>query len=57
MAEHLEKAIETLAETAFPLDLTTIPLTDALRQLDDLLGIDTSEIVLDSVFSQFCVGK
>ena len=57
MTGHLEKAIETLCESAFPLDLATIPLTDALRQLDDLLGIDTAEIVLDSVFSQFCVGK
>ena len=57
MSQHLEKAIETLSETAFPLDLATIPLTDALRQLDDLLGIDTGELVLDSVFSQFCVGK
>jgi tRNA modification GTPase len=57
MTHHLTIAIETFAETAFPIDMATVPLTDALRQLDDLLGIDTAEAVLDSVFSQFCVGK
>ena len=57
MSHHLNIAIETFAETAFPIDMATVPLTDSLRQLDDLLGIDTAEAVLDSVFSQFCVGK
>jgi len=30
---------------------------DALRSLDELLGIDPSEAVLDELFARFCVGK
>jgi tRNA modification GTPase len=57
MSEHIEVARHTLATTAYPLDLVTVPLSDALRELDTLLGIDTTEAVLDEVFSSFCVGK
>jgi tRNA U34 5-carboxymethylaminomethyl modifying GTPase MnmE/TrmE len=39
------------------LDLVTVPITDTLRKLDELLGRDTAEEVLDSVFTRFCVGK
>jgi tRNA modification GTPase len=57
MQAHVAQAVETLGEAAFPLDMVTIPLTDALRELDSLLGEDTTELVLDDVFSRFCVGK
>jgi tRNA modification GTPase len=57
MQVHIAHAVETLKEVSFPLDMTTIPLTDALRELDYLLGEDTTELVLDDVFSRFCVGK
>jgi tRNA modification GTPase len=54
---RLEPQPVTLLSKGMPLDMVTIPITDALRALDDLLGIDTSELVLDEVFSRFCVGK
>ncbi|XVJ51199.1 MAG: tRNA uridine-5-carboxymethylaminomethyl(34) synthesis GTPase MnmE [Vampirovibrio sp.] len=57
MTTHIEVAQSTLLSKGMPLDMVTIPITDALRALDDLLGIDTSELVLDEVFSRFCVGK
>jgi tRNA modification GTPase len=57
MTTHVQHAQATLNTPSFPLDLVSIPLTDALRELDTLLGIDTSEAVLDEVFSRFCVGK
>jgi tRNA modification GTPase len=57
MIESLMQAESDLAEPSLPLDVVTVPLTDALRQLDALMGRDTAEEVLDSVFSQFCVGK
>jgi tRNA modification GTPase len=57
MRGHIEQAMHTIRQTAFPLDLVTIPITDALRELDKLLGIDSTEEMLDDVFSRFCVGK
>ncbi len=57
VAESLHVAWEALANPATPLDIVTIPLTEALGKLDELMGRDTAEEVLSSVFSQFCVGK
>lgn len=53
----LHQVQEAIDNVAFPLDLVTIPITDALRKLDELMGRDTTEEVLTSVFHQFCVGK
>ncbi len=55
--DNLQQTLETLDQPAIPIDLATIPMTDALHQLDELMGRDTTEEVLDRVFSQFCVGK
>lgn len=55
--EQLELAHQTLANEQLPIDLVTVPLSDALREFDTLNGRDTSEAVLSEVFSQFCVGK
>ncbi len=54
---ELQDAVTSLEATHIPLDLATIPLTNALLALEGLLGHDTTEKVLDSVFSRFCVGK
>ncbi len=53
----LAQTVEALANPLSPLDLATVPLTDVLRQLDAMVGRDTTEDVLTAVFSQFCVGK
>ncbi len=55
--QQLRHAQETLRNPSYPLDLVTVPITEALRKLDELMGRDTAEEVLSSVFSQFCVGK
>lgn len=54
--ERLRNAREALYAD-LPLDVVTVPLTEALRKLDELMGRDTAEEVLTSVFQQFCVGK
>ncbi len=54
--ENLLHAQEAIQST-LPLDLVTLPLTDALRKLDELMGRDTTEEVLSNVFQRFCVGK
>jgi tRNA modification GTPase len=55
--ECLRQAAVALDNPSTPLDIVTVPLTDALRKLDELLGRDTGEEVLTRVFQQFCVGK
>ena len=54
--EQLKHAQEAI-HSALPLDLVTLPMTEALRKLDELMGRDTTEEVLTSVFQQFCVVK
>jgi len=54
--ERLKHAQEAIHST-LPLDLVTLPMTEALRKLDELMGRDTTEEVLTNVFQQFCVGK
>ena len=53
----LDLAATTLANPHCPLDMTTVPLSEALYHIDVLTGRVTTEEVLDAVFSQFCVGK
>jgi tRNA modification GTPase len=54
--ENLLQAQEAIRST-LPLDVVTLPMTDALRKLDELMGRDTTEEVLTNVFQRFCVGK
>lgn len=57
LEEQLRLARESLVSPALPIDIATVPLTEALRKLDELMGRDTAEEVLTRVFQQFCVGK
>ena len=52
-ALELEKAAEKLAD----LELCAEHLRTALKELKELIGEVTSEDVLDTIFSKFCVGK
>lgn len=57
LLHHLLLVEKTLTDTHLPLDLVSVPLTDALRKTEELTGKDTTEEVLDAVFAEFCVGK
>jgi tRNA modification GTPase len=50
-------ATEALSARETPIDLASFPLSQALRASEQLLGLDTTEGVLDNVFTTFCVGK
>ncbi|MBY0402778.1 MAG: tRNA uridine-5-carboxymethylaminomethyl(34) synthesis GTPase MnmE [Cyanobacteria bacterium] len=54
---HIHETLDVLQGKHLPIDVATVPLTDALKKLDELTGRDTNEEVLTQVFSQFCVGK
>jgi tRNA modification GTPase len=54
--EAATRAIELLEGKA-PTELVAIELQEALRHLGEIIGMTTSEDVLDQIFSQFCIGK
>lgn len=62
-AEGLQKATEALATASSSLatraapELVASDLRLALQTLESVLGVGTSEDVLDRLFAQFCIGK
>lgn len=54
--DSVKAARETL-KAGYPLDAANVYLDDALFYLSELTGENVSEIVLENVFSNFCVGK
>ena len=52
----LQNAIETV-KMGRELDLVSIDIQEALASLGELLGSNIGDLVLDSIFSRFCVGK
>jgi tRNA modification GTPase len=57
LATHLDEASHISQQPSLPLDVLSVPVSDALRVLGQLLGQDATEAVLTEVFQQFCVGK
>jgi len=54
--QFIENALKGL-DANLPGDLLAIDLRGALHQLGLITGAITSEDVLDSIFSRFCIGK
>jgi tRNA modification GTPase len=54
--EAVKRAIDLLRAQA-TVELVAVELQDGLAQLGEIIGMTTSEDVLDQIFSQFCVGK
>lgn len=54
--EALMRCKQLLESKSFP-ELVSLELHSARRQLDLLLGLEVEEDLLDSIFSQFCIGK
>lgn len=48
---HMQENIES------PIDLLALDARTALKEIGLILGLDTSEEVLNAIFSNFCVGK
>ncbi|HEY3281264.1 MAG TPA: tRNA uridine-5-carboxymethylaminomethyl(34) synthesis GTPase MnmE [Armatimonadota bacterium] len=55
-AAHLAAALRTL-DDGYPLDLLTVDLSAAARQLGSITGDTVTEDVIMAIFSRFCVGK
>ncbi len=55
--EHnIIKALNSLKKN-MPLDVISIDIRNGLEQLDELVGRNFTEDLLDNIFSNFCVGK
>ena len=55
-AESLRYAGEAVLD-GMPLDMTAVELQDALHALGEITGEVSSADILDTIFSNFCVGK
>jgi tRNA modification GTPase len=55
-AESSDRAASALSHALAP-EYVAIDLNDALRAVGEVIGVVDVEQILDSVFSQFCIGK
>jgi len=55
-AEELERGCAAAKDGA-PMELVAIHLREALDATGSIIGITTSEDILDDIFSKFCIGK
>jgi tRNA modification GTPase len=53
---HLQQAQASLAD-AMSFEFIAFDLREALDSLGEIVGVTTSEDVLDRIFSTFCIGK
>ncbi|AXA35826.1 MAG: tRNA uridine-5-carboxymethylaminomethyl(34) synthesis GTPase MnmE [Candidatus Hydrogenedentota bacterium] len=52
----LQRATHALKQSLSP-EFVMVDVNEALAQLGELLGVGTSEEILDRIFSRFCLGK
>ena len=53
--EALKSAVQNIEKLT--LDLVSIDISEAFSNLGELTGTTSNEVVLDSIFSKFCLGK
>jgi tRNA modification GTPase len=54
--EAVNRALELLDAQASP-ELVALEMQEALAHLGEIVGLNTTEDLLDQIFSQFCIGK
>jgi len=54
--ENIERAGATLEQSDSP-ELAAVDLHAALRAVAEVIGLESDDAILDSVFAQFCIGK
>ncbi|MDL2317314.1 tRNA uridine-5-carboxymethylaminomethyl(34) synthesis GTPase MnmE [Desulfovibrio sp. OttesenSCG-928-A18] len=56
-ADQELQALEQALKQGLPPDVLSVHLEAAVGQLDDVTGSTSTEALLDSIFSSFCIGK
>ena len=54
---YKRQVIGLASHVPIQLELVSFELQNALRGVEDLLGIKTADEILDTMFNGFCVGK
>jgi tRNA modification GTPase len=52
----IDRSIQALLEKQ-PLEIFAIELRDGLDSIGEITGVITNEMILDKIFSEFCIGK
>ena len=53
----IASVVDLTSHMPIQLELVSFELQNALRGVEDLLGIKTTDEILDNMFNDFCVGK
>lgn len=54
--DSINDSLKTL-ESGEPFEITAVGLRDALDKLGEIIGVVTTEDILNRIFSKFCIGK
>lgn len=54
--KYLNKALDSL-KNSIPLDIISIDLRKSLNYIMNITGEDITELIVDNIFSKFCIGK
>ncbi len=54
--ENIEKAIDSVKNN-MPIDISSIPIKQALEDLGEITGKNASEDIINEIFKKFCLGK
>ncbi len=54
--ESIERSIQALIEN-LPLEILALEIRDAMDRLGEIVGIVTTDDILNKIFSEFCIGK
>ncbi len=54
--ESIERSIQAVIES-LPLEILALEIRDAMDRLGEIVGIVTTDDILNKIFSEFCIGK
>ncbi|RLF05537.1 MAG: tRNA uridine-5-carboxymethylaminomethyl(34) synthesis GTPase MnmE, partial [Thermoprotei archaeon] len=54
---HLALSAAQVFSSEKPLELASVDIRESISLLEEIIGINPAEDMLDQIFSRFCVGK
>ena len=48
---------DAIVKNRLPFDLLSIEIRDGIQNLSKITGQELTEVLLDNIFSKFCIGK